>query len=172
MSTEQMELIRVKAEDRGMIAGLSAFASEIVKEHFDPIIGPEQNDYMIARFQPVSAITEQIRSGYRYYVAENEAGKMEGFLAFYPRDGKMYLSKFYVHRAARGHGIAGKMFEFVEEETRKEGLPAIFLNVNRDNQAVIRIYEHFGFRKVREEKNDIGNGFYMDDWVLECPVTP
>ena len=64
------------------------------------------------------------------------------------------------------------MFEFVEEETRKEGLSAIFLNVNRDNQAVIRIYEHFGFRKVREEKNDIGNGFYMDDWVLECPVTP
>ena len=41
MSTEHMELIRVKAEDRGMIAGLSAFASEIVKEHFDPIIGPE-----------------------------------------------------------------------------------------------------------------------------------
>ena len=120
MSTEHMELIRVKAEDRGMIAGLSAFASEIVKEHFDPIIGPEQNDYMIARFQSVSAITEQIRSGYRYYVAENEAGKMEGFLAFYPRDGKMYLSKFYVHRAARGHGIARKMFEFVEEETRKE----------------------------------------------------
>ena len=37
---------------------------------------------------------------------------------------------------------------------------------------MIRIYEHFGFRKVREEKNDIGNGFYMDDWVLECPVTP
>ena len=76
MSTEHMELIRVKAEDRGMIAGLSAFASEIVKEHFDPIIGPEQNDYMIARFQSVSAITEQIRSGYRYYLAENEAGKM------------------------------------------------------------------------------------------------
>ena len=56
------------------------------------------------------------------------------------------------------------------EETRREGLSAIFLNVNRDNEAVIRIYEHLGFRKVREEKNAIGGGFYMDDFVLECPV--
>lgn len=171
MGTGHMEFVRVKAEDCGLIASLSAFASEIVKKHFDPIIGPAQNDYMIARFQSVPAITDQIRSGYRYYVVENEAGEMEGFLAFYPRDGKMYLSKFYVHSAARGRGIARKMFEFAAEETRKEGLPSIFLNVNRDNETVISIYEHLGFRKVREEKNDIGNGFYMDDWVLECPVS-
>lgn len=170
MSTVYTKLIPVKAEDREQIAGLSAFASQIVKEHFDPLIGPEQNDYMIARFQSVSAITDQIRSGYRYYVAEDEMGEMEGFVAFYPRDGKMYLSKFYVHGRARGRGIARKMFDFVMEETRKEGLPSIFLNVNRGNESVIRIYEHLGFRKVREEKNDIGNGFYMDDWVLECPA--
>ena len=95
---------------------------------------------------------------------------MEGFLAFYPRDGKMYLSKFYVDSRARGRGIAREMFRFLLEETKKEGLPSIFLNVNRDNETVIRIYEHLGFRKVREEKNDIGGGFVMDDFVLECPV--
>ena len=170
MSREVIKFVRVKAEDREQIAGLSAFASSIVKEHFDPLIGPEQNDYMIARFQSVPAITEQIASGYRYYLAESEAGELEGFLAFYPRDGKMYPSKFYVRSGARGRGIARQMFEFAAEETRREGLSAIFLNVNRDNEAVIRIYEHLGFRKVREEKNAIGGGFYMDDFVLECPV--
>ena len=80
MSREVIKFVRVKAEDREQIAGLSAFASSIVKEHFDPLIGPEQNDYMIARFQSVPAITEQIASGYRYYLAESEAGELEGFL--------------------------------------------------------------------------------------------
>ena len=44
MSREVIKFVRVKAEDREQIAGLSAFASSIVKEHFDPLIGPEQND--------------------------------------------------------------------------------------------------------------------------------
>ncbi|OUQ17004.1 hypothetical protein B5E84_11140 [Lachnoclostridium sp. An14] len=170
MSSQSIRLIPVKAEDRPTIEALSAFASHIVKEHFDPIIGAAQNDYMIARFQTVSAIQGQISSGYRYYLAEDEDGTMEGFLAFYPRDGKMYLSKFYVDSRARGRGIAREMFRFLLEETKKEGLPSIFLNVNRDNETVIRIYEHLGFRKVRKEKNDIGGGFVMDDFVLECPV--
>lgn len=167
MNEEQVILVPVKAEDRSVTEALSAFASRIVKEHFDPIIGPEQNDYMIERFQSVSAIEEQIRSGYRYYLAEGTDGRFLGFLAFYPREGKMYLSKFYVDRSVRGRGISRQMFRFLTDETEKEGLPAIFLNVNRDNSQVIRIYEHLGFVRIREEKNDIGNGFFMDDFVLE-----
>ncbi len=167
MSESKTKFVPVEAEDLPTLEALSAFASRIVKEHFDPLIGSEQNDYMIARFQSVSAIKGQIRSGYRYYLAENEDGDFQGFLAFYPRDGKMYLSKFYVDRSCRGKGIARKMFRFLTEETEKEGLSAVFLNVNRDNSQVIRIYEHLGFAKVREEKNDIGNGFFMDDFVLE-----
>jgi ribosomal protein S18 acetylase RimI-like enzyme len=49
----------------------------------------------------------------------------------------------------------------------KEKLSAIILNVNRNNTEVIRIYEHLGFCKVHEEENDIGNGYFMEDFVLE-----
>lgn len=167
MDRNQITFAAVSAEDLPTLERLSAFASRIVKEHFDPIIGPEQNDYMIRMFQTVPAIEGQIRSGYRYYVAEESGGELAGFLAFYPRDGKMYLSKFYVDRSRRGRGIATEMFRFLKEETEKCGLTAIFLNVNRDNSQVIAIYEHLGFSRIREEKNDIGNGFFMDDLVLE-----
>lgn len=59
------------------------------------------------------------------------------------------------------------MRNFAAAEANAAGLPAIFLNVNRDNAQVIAIYEHLGFVRVREEKNDIGGGFFMDDYVLE-----
>ena len=45
----------------------------------------------------------------------------------------------------------------------------IELNVNRFNDAV-RVYEKLGFRRIREEKNDIGHGYYMDDYVYSLEL--
>ncbi len=160
MPTEFIRITESGAEE------LSPFAEAIVREHFDPIIGTQQNTYMIRRFQFPEAIREQMEQGYRYYYAVRD-GEKAGFLAIYPRDGKMYLSKFYVHSSFRGKHIATDMFRFVKEQTEKEGLGSIFLNVNRFNDDVIAVYRHLGFRVVREEKNDIGNGWYMDDLVME-----
>lgn len=161
-----MKYRKLFLEDKEAIKNLSALATKIVKQHFDPIIGETQNDYMINKFQSVSAIAEQIAMGYRYYfVVQNQENV--GFMAFYPKSGRMYLSKFYVDSKYRGKGISNKMFQFVKQETIKEKLPAIVLNVNKNNTEVIHIYEHLGFCKVREEQNDIGNGYFMDDFVLE-----
>jgi RimJ/RimL family protein N-acetyltransferase len=43
-------------------------------------------------------------------------------------------------------------------------LNRIELNVNKNNQSKY-IYEKLGFKILRAEKIDIGNGFYMDDYV-------
>ena len=64
----------------------------------------------------------------------------------------------------RGKGLAWEMLRFVLESARALGLGAVELNVNRDNDAA-RTYERMGFVRVREEKNDIGAGFCMDDFV-------
>ena len=148
------------------IPGLSAFATEILREHFDPIVGKVQNDYMLEKFQSVHALNDQIASGYQYYWVEYD-GKRAGFISIMPKEGKMYLSKFYLHKDFRGKRISRAMMDFVEQEARKRGLPAIFLNVNKHNDDVISIYRHFGFSLLRSENNDIGSGFYMDDYVLQ-----
>lgn len=164
-----MEFKKVCIEDKKGIKTLSELASKIIKLHFDPIIGSEQNDYMIKKFQSVKSITEQIVSGYNYYfVLDNKI--IIGFLAFYPKDNKMYLSKFYLDSKYRGKGFAGKMFKFIKDETIKNNLSKIFLHINKNNIKVIQIYEHFGFKKVREEKTDIGNNYVMDDFVLEYKI--
>lgn len=156
---------KVELTDQNSIVVLSALATKIVREHFDPIIGKAQNDYMLQKFQTADAITEQLRQGYEYYFVCDEQKQHIGFLAFYPRQQELYLSKFYLEKEQRGNGYAKAMLQFVIECAQKAGLNTIVLNVNRDNTAIYA-YEHLGFQKIGEEKNDIGEGFYMDDYVF------
>ena len=59
-----------------------------------------------------------------------------------------------------------KMMDFIINEAKKAGLPKIRLNVNKYNFA-IDVYKRLGFVTVADEVNDIGNGYVMDDYVME-----
>ena len=163
-----MVFAQLRLSDEAGIREMSDMATAIVREHFDPLIGKEQNDYMLALFQSRDAIRRQLETGYRYYFVRLE-GRNIGFVAFYPKDDSMYLSKFYLYREARGKGYSRRMMDFVIRETRSAGLAGIELNVNRNNSAC-RAYEHLGFKIIRSEKNDIGRGFYMDDYVYRLDL--
>lgn len=52
----------------------------------------------------------------------------------------------------------------VIKNAKQLNLNAIELNVNKKNSACYA-YEKLGFKILRSEKNSIGNGFYMDDYV-------
>mgnify|MGYP005808245587 FL=1 len=158
-----MNFREIDLSNKDHIREMSKMATEIVREHFDPIIGKEQNDYMLERFQSVDAIRSQLKNGYRYFFVSDGERKI-GFVAFYPKGRNMYLSKFYLYKQERGKGHAHEMLSFIMDETKKAGLDGIELNVNKHNSAC-RAYDSLGFEIIRSEKNDIGNGFYMDDYV-------
>ena len=149
--------------DEKEITEMSEMATAILREHYDPIIGKEQNDYMLNMFQSVEAITGQLGKGYRYYFVREDAQTL-GFVAFYPRENALYLSKFYLYKEERGKGYAHTIIEFLKTQAKELGLNRIELNVNKYNDSRF-IYEKLGFTLAWEEKNDIGNGFYMDDYV-------
>lgn len=163
-----MEFIRLDVKDEEAVENMSSMAYAIVREHFDPIIGKAQNDYMLEKFQTVSAIRDQLVHGYQYFFVK-EGERTIGFLAYYPKHECMYLSKFYLYKEERGKGYSRNMLDFVIQKTREAGLSCIELNVNRNNDAILA-YEKLGFVKTREEKNDIGHGFFMDDFVYRLDI--
>ena len=163
-----MRFIELRHEDIYEISGMSEMATAIIREHFDPLIGKEQNDYMLAMFQTEPAIKKQLECGYRYFFVQ-EDGRNIGFIAFCPKESVMYLSKFYLYKNERGKGYAHQMLNFVIDESVKTGLKAIELNVNKHNSAC-QAYDRLGFKIIRSEKNDIGNGFYMDDYVYRFDI--
>lgn len=166
----------VRAGQTAKIDYLSQLATSIVREHFGPIIGQAQNEYMISRFQTPEAIARQIDEGYEYVFVcppgttgtEPVQQRRIGFIAIVPHgQGVLYLSKFYLRADQRGRGYSHDMIEFVRREAKRLGCNRIQLNVNRNNYQAILAYEHLGFRRVREERNDIGGGYFMDDFVYE-----
>ncbi|MBR1732006.1 MAG: GNAT family N-acetyltransferase [Ruminococcus sp.] len=161
-----MEFIKVKNDND--IKVMSDLATKIVREHYDPILGKAQNDYMLEKFQSPRAIKEQINGGYSYYFVR-ENGADIGFTAFYPRNNAMYISKLYLLKEERGKGYSHKMLDFVADKARGLGLSAIELNVNRFNSSV-DIYKKLGFEIIRQEKIDIGSGYYMDDYVCRLDL--
>ena len=163
-----MEFVRIQENDLQAVEHLSGLASAIVKDYYDPIIGPEQNDYMIGKFQSVPGILDQFAHGYTYYIARDGERDL-GFMGYYPRGDALYLSKLYLKKEERGKGYGRKMMDFVSRAAREMGLAAVELNVNKGNPTV-RIYEKMGMVRIRSEKNPIGQGFYMDDYVYRLPL--
>jgi len=161
----------VKAENKEAIKTVAYMANAIWNEHYASVISKEQIDYMLDKFQSVQAISDAIEGqGYEYYLVEAE-GKTVGYIGInrdYPA-GKMYLSKLYLSKEARGKGYARDILDMLRNMALEDGTGSIWLTVNKDNPSVA-IYEKLGFAKVNDAKTDIGQGFYMDDYIMEIMV--
>ncbi len=126
---------------------------------------------MIKKFQSVPAITEQIRHGYRYYLMQYD-GKFVGYTAILSEsaESSLFLSKIYVEKAYCGKHITSQTVAALKKICREEGLGKIWLTVSKGNHSSISIYEHLGFVKVRDVVTDIGQGYVMDDHIMEATI--
>lgn len=149
------------------IESLADLAKVIWNEFFVCIITPKQINYMVEQFQSVGALTDQIKNqGYEYYFI-NLDGLNIGYTGIKPENTKLFLSKLYLLKEYRGRGYASATFAFLENLCANRGLKAIWLTVNRNNKDSIAVYQKKGFKVVRTQVKDIGNGFVMDDYVME-----
>ncbi len=158
-----------KPADVGRIAALAA---EIWREHYTDMIGPDQVEYMLENFQSAEVITRQIENeGYRYFVAE-EDGDFLGYCALRmdAESDRLFLSKFYVRKSARGRGIGRQILRHVVGRFDVNSATTVWLTVHKGNADSIAAYEKMGFTLAEEVVVDIGNGYVMDDFRFECPA--
>lgn len=166
---DMIEIIRVATREQ--IQTTAALAAEIWQEHYTPIIGAGQVQYMISRFQSPEAITSQIDSGELVYFLIHFAGNAEGYFAIQLRPAEVFLSKLYVRARMRGRGLAVKTLQFVKAVAADNCLKRISLTVNKNNRLALRAYEKLGFASESPTVTDIGGGFVMDDYILALNMT-
>lgn len=154
-----------KVSDQEGLKSVENLARMIWEEHYTPIIGSDQVEYMLQNFQSCSAMEQQIMEGMEYYLIELGDGPA-GYLAFKINEEELFLSKIYVLEEKRGKGIGRKAMEFIENEARDQRRQFISLTVNKNNRASIRAYERMGFANIGAVETDIGSGFIMDDYVM------
>ena len=153
------------------IHAVAALANEIWREHYEPIIGLAQVEYMLEKFQSAAAIAAQIaEEGFCYYLIRAEGQGDIGYLGFQCEGAVMFLSKLYVKKSARGQGFGARAVGFLRGLAKKQGMEKIRLTVNKGNALAIAAYERAGFTRTGELVIDIGGGYVMDDFVFEVGV--
>ena len=160
------ELARISNDEQLNI--LAGVANEVWHEFFPCILSDEQIDYMVDKFQSYPAMKKQMEDGYEYYfIKDND--EICGYMGIHEEteDKKMFLSKLYLKKAHRGKGYAGQTLKELFKMSRERGLNMVWLTVNKHNEHTIEVYEHMGFAKARTQVADIGNGFVMDDYIME-----
>lgn len=204
------------------VEALAHMAYVIWNEYWPALIGQEQTDYMVEKFQSLNAFRTDIAdNGYEYWfimdrenatpreldqathgadihdegnpapagaddaVESDRDGELardaEGFArtAAKPRiigytgghveqdTNRFFISKIYLLKEHRGRGLIGSVVRFYERIARERGLDALYLTVNKQNKMAIRAYEKHGFEIIDAVETDIGEGFVMDDYIME-----
>ena len=160
------EIIKVKYLPE--LRAVANLADEIWHECFPGIISEGQIDYMVNKFQSLEAMIKQIEEQKYSYFAVRENGDLCGYFAVKPEeDSRLFLSKLYLRLDRRGRGLATDMLRRVFEEERRYGNKSVYLTVNKYNDRAIDIYIHSGFKVIDETVTDIGEGYVMDDFIME-----
>lgn len=147
---------------------IAVLAEKIWHECFVGIISAGQIDYMVEKFQSFSAMKNQIENQDYYYMTVRNDSTLCGYIGVKPEnDDRFFLSKLYLHESARGMGIASLMLAKVFEEARNAGKKSVYLTVNKYNSHAVEVYKKTGFVIIDSVVTDIGNGYVMDDYIME-----
>lgn len=153
------------------IQTIEKLAYKIWNAHYVPIIGQNQVDYMLHKFQNFNAISSQIKNGYEYFLISNNK-KAVGYLCLITNTSKkkLMISKIYIDQNEKGHGFGTQLINFTKKLAKEKGMKTVWLTVNKNNSATIKWYKKLGFEITDEIKMDIGNDFIMDDFVMELQL--
>jgi RimJ/RimL family protein N-acetyltransferase len=142
-------------------------AKIIWTEHYTPIIGVEQVDYMLTHFHSKDEISKQIsQQNYQFYLII-DGDKTIGYCGFQLQKTDLFLSKLYILSSQRGKGFGKLATDFIIQSAKDTQKSKVYLTVNKYNHGSINAYYKIGFKKVKELCVDIGGGYVMDDYQLE-----
>jgi diamine N-acetyltransferase len=176
----QLMLRPATLSDRALIRSISERTWPSTYGH---IISQEQINFMLDWMYSDDSLEKQMNTGCEFYIA-NLNGADIGFCSVSPDDEKVdeeekrnnstektevskahKLNKLYVLPTAQGTGAGKVLLHQAIEVAKAAGSSSIFLQVNKHNDAY-SFYLKQGFVKEAEFKFDIGNGFFMDDYVM------
>lgn len=156
------------------IPNIQALAEVAFRHTYREILSPEQMEYMMEWMYSTKSLHQQMHeNGHVFLILTADDGKDIGYGSF-NKEGErgdrvlFHLQKIYILPQMQGKGYGALLFHEMEKEMLRLSRPSAVtfeLNVNRNNRAVT-FYEHLGMQKDREGDFHIGNGFYMNDYIM------
>ena len=142
-------------------------AQQIWPVAYKEILSPAQLEYMLRLIYSPEALREQMNQQHQFLIAELIEDPV-GFASYslVNNEGVYKLHKLYILPDLHGKGLGKALLDFITEEIISQGGTTLRLNMNRNNKAK-KFYERSGFIIISEEDIDIGNNYFMNDYVME-----
>lgn len=151
---------------------INKLANEVFPATYKEILSPEQLDYMMGWMYAPENIRKQMEEeGHVYFIAYEEC-EPTGYVSVQQQDENVFhLQKIYVLPRFQGTRLGSRLFDQAVKYIKEvHPSPCLMeLNVNRNNKA-LRFYERKGMKKVREGDFPIGNGYYMNDYIMGLEI--
>ncbi len=147
---------------------VAKLADTIWHAHYSTMISTAQIAYMLdGRYVP-ERMREYLESDQRWMWVLRVDGTPAGYCSCsLGDDAAMKLEQLYLLSTHKGKGLGGAMLDHVQAHARALGRSRLYLTVNKGNTDTIAIYRKSGFVVREETVFDIGNGYAMDDYVME-----
>ncbi|PKF73634.1 GNAT family N-acetyltransferase [Chryseobacterium sp. PMSZPI] len=162
-----MKLIKATENNIPLIQDLARRSWE---NAYADILSKEQLEYMLSEMYSETELMNHLQNpNYQYYLIQDEENELyEGFIGYeYNYEGKTTkLHRIYLVPESKGKGFGKEALQFLNQKVTDYGNDRIILTVNKNNVAK-KFYESQGYRVYDEGVFDIGNGFVMDDYLME-----
>lgn len=135
---------------------------------YKEILSEEQIDYMLHLFYDESSLQKQMNDGHQFIIAE-ENNEVVGFASYAKKENQLSiykLHKIYVHPEHQGKKIGNILLNHIIDDIKTDHATSLELNVNRNNKA-LHFYQKNNFEIIAEEDVDIGNGYFMNDFIMK-----
>lgn len=164
---QEYDATQVKTlEDIILVARL---ANKIWHESYKEILSQDQIEYMIENLQSEHAIQDGIADGYHYFVIWYE-GTAVGYYSIKSTSDYLFLSKLYLRASAQGNGMGRSAINDILRFAVENNHEVVRLTVNKNNENAIKFYQKLGFETVNSVQSPIGNGYIMDDYIMELQI--
>lgn len=136
---------------------------------YENILTEEQSNYMLDEMYSSGVLLNQMQQQGQTFLLVYEDEQPVGFAAFeynHKVSTACKLHKIYLLPTMQGKGVGKLLLQEVAARAAAWGQKTLLLNVNRFNNAIV-FYKRQGFHVIAEEDIDIGNGYFMNDYLME-----
>jgi GNAT superfamily N-acetyltransferase len=164
-----MSLFKIQKAGVPDIPLIRELTFKVWPQTYADILSPGQIEYMLDMMYSVPSLTKQIHEGAQFIIIY-EGAEAVGFASYQETDPAVFkLHKIYVLPSQQGKGTGRFIIDHILDEIKKQEAIALQLQVNKYNKARY-FYEKLGFSVAREFKVDIGQGYIMDDYLMEIKL--
>ena len=162
-------MVEILPAVQGDLPVIFTLANEIWGEAYKNILSPEQIKYMLREMYSMPVLEQLFHSLDHHFILAWQDQVAVGFALYHPKENLesvTRLSKIYIHPSLQRKGIGKQMMRYIEKVMVSSNMRILELNVNRHNPA-IEFYKRLGFEIIEEEDIDIGEGYYMNDYIMQ-----